>query len=139
MLWLNPTEATLDGAPLPGVRSVAVDRVTTRTAEERTDAGPHVVFSDAPEQRVTLRLRRRVAGADDAALPGVPLGAMAALAFRAAPSSGDRNGRRISATVALRAVEHGFTAREGFTQTLTMTAISPDGAADPITEEGESP
>ena len=61
MLWLNPTEVHLLGVALDGVLAVSVDRFATRTAEERGDLGPHVVFVDAPEQRVSVRVRRRPA------------------------------------------------------------------------------
>jgi len=138
MIWLNPTGVTLFGVALGGVSSVAVDRLATRTAEEHGDLGPHVVFVDAPEQRVTVRVRRRVDEASVGALAGVHPGSMGALSFRVAPSKSDRNGLTVRVTVVVRGVDHAFSERDGFVQTITMTAVSSDGAADPIVEEGDA-
>ena len=138
MLWLNPTAVSLFGAALGGVSSVAVDRFATRTAEERGDLGPHVVFVDAPEQRVTVRVRRRVDEASAGAVSGVVVGSMGELSFRVAASIGDRKGRVVRATVVVRGVDHEFSERDGFVQTISMTAVSSDGAADPIVEEGDA-
>jgi hypothetical protein len=138
MLWLNPTAVDLFGAALGGVSSVAVDRAATRSAEERGDLGPHVVFADAPEQRVTVRVRRRVDEASAGALSGVAVGAMGELSFRVSASRSDRGGRVVRATVVVRGVDHALSERDGFVQTITMTAVSSDGAADPIVEEGDT-
>lgn len=138
MLWLNPTEVNLLGVALDGVLAISVDRFATRTAEERGDLGPHVVFVDAPEQRVSVRVRRRVGDGSAPAVSGIGVGAMGALSFRVAGSVGDRQGRRVSATVVVRGVDHDFSERDGFVQSISMTAVSSDGAADPILEEGDA-
>jgi len=85
-----------------------------------------------------VRVRRRVDAVKAGVVSGIDVGAMGEFLFRAAPSASDRNGRRVSATVVVRGVEHGFSERDGFVQTISMTAVSSDGAADPIVEEGDA-
>lgn len=138
MLWLNPTEVTLFGVALSGVSSVAVDRFATRTAQEHSDLGPHVVFVDAPEQRVTVRVRRRVDEMSAGIVSGITVGSMGELSFRVAASASDRNGRKVRVTVVVRGVDHDFSERDGFVQSISMTAVSSDGAVDPIVEEGDA-
>lgn len=138
MLWLNPTEVTLFGVELGGVSSVAVNRFATRTSEEHSDLGPHVVFVDAPEQRVTVKVRRRVDEVSAGVVSGITVGAMGELSMRVAASTSDRKGRRVRATVVVRGVDHGFSERDGFVQSISMTAVSSDGVADPVVEEEDA-
>lgn len=135
MFWLNPTEVVVLGVSLGGVSSVSVDRFATRTAEEHGDLGPHVVFVDAPEQRVTVKIRRRVNELNAGAVSGVEVGALGEVSFRVGAAMSDRGGRVVRAQVVVRGVDHALSERDGFIQTISMIAVSSDGAADPITEE----
>lgn len=144
MLWLSPERVvwTAGGVEhaLTGVASVAVDRRATRLALERTDLGPHAVFADAPEQRVTLTIDRALDRTPEeewtlaqALLPG----AMGELAVRAASSAGDAGGRIARATAVVLSVAHTLSGRRGPVQTIRLLAISPDGAAPPVQETDE--
>jgi hypothetical protein len=137
MLWLHPKEVLLFGVALDGVSSVAVDRIAARTAEEHGDLGPHVVFVDAPEQRVIVKIRRCVDAVSAGVLSGIAVGAMGELSLRVAPLTSDRIARRITAMVVVRSVNHDFTERDGLVQSISMTAVSSDGATDPIAEVEE--
>ncbi|RMD63572.1 MAG: hypothetical protein D6824_05145, partial [Planctomycetota bacterium] len=59
MLLLSPHRTTLLGKTLGGVQLVALDRRAPRLVREWSDLGPHLVFADAAEQLVQLRIVRR--------------------------------------------------------------------------------
>jgi hypothetical protein len=135
MLWLSPERVELLGASLSGVTMVSVDRVTTRLAEEWSDLGPHVVFADAAEQRVTVTVRRGAQGGEGLLTPAaIRPGAQGTLTLRANPSAGDGKGTSVTASVVVTGVEHGAGAKRGVEQTIRMVAVSSDGALDPISE-----
>ena len=135
-LWLAPERVELLGLSLEGVSAVAVDRRAARVVTEWGDLGAHAVMADVPEQRVTVRIVRRVSGADGGMFAGVITpGAMGELLFTAAAGAGDGGRRRVSADVVVTAVEHELREGRGGAQTITCVAVSADGAADPVTEE----
>lgn len=132
MIWLDPSRVTLGGAALEGVTSVSVDRRATRFVEEHSDAGPHVVFADAPEQRVTVRVVRSVgeeeAGAHRPGDSGV-------LSFETGLSASAPGARRVTMQVVVQSVANKVDPRAGATQTIEGVALSSDGAADPVVDE----
>ncbi|MBL0921567.1 MAG: hypothetical protein IBJ10_05495 [Phycisphaerales bacterium] len=129
MLILQPHHVTLLGEALPGVDSIAVSRSASKFVVERADAGPHPVFADAPEQAVEVVIVRTLDGpSPDAPAPG----RQGALAFVAAPSGADGPSRRVSATVVVRSSRVEASGRRGASQRIELLALSPDGAADPI-------
>lgn len=139
MLWLQPERVELLGESLDGVAAVVVDRRAARLVVEWSDLGAHAVFCDAPEQRVTVRVVRRVSGRPGeswgAGIGGAPTpGAMGALEFTASAGAGDASRRRVSASVVVTGVEHELREGKGATQTITCVAVSADGEADPIAE-----
>lgn len=136
MLFLNPSEVTLLGAPLRDVRSLAVDRVAARAVTEWSDAGPHAVFADVPEQRVTIVISRDVA-ADEPA--GVRPGDQGAIQFRAGAGLDEAGVRSYSATVVALRVAHRLSRTGGAAQEIELLALSPTGAADPIVESEVTP
>ncbi len=135
MLWLSPERVELLGVTLPGVTMVSVDRTTTRLAEEWSDLGPHVVFADAAEQRVTVTVRRAAQGGEGLLTPGaIRPGAQGTLTLRVRASAGDAKGTTVSASVVVTGVEHSAGPTRGVEQTIRMAAVSSDGALDPISE-----
>lgn len=141
MVWLDPDRASITiGAlkiDLPAVSLVVIDRRATHLAVEHGAGGPHASFVDAPEQRVELRLVRRVQAAE----PPAPLlrpGALGVLSFRAATAASDLGGLHVSASVVVTGVEHAIDAKRGLEQTIRMIGVSPDGSADPVSE-GDAP
>jgi len=111
---------------------VAVDRAATRLIEEWSDNGPHAVLVDAPEQRVTVRVVQEPSG--DA--PGAPLpGESGEFVVFTAPASGDTGRLRVSCEAVVTRVEHEVSLRRGSVRTVWLTAVSADGANDPITVE----
>lgn len=144
MLWLNPdlVTLTLDGAgslALADVLAVAVDRRAERLAIEFTDLGPYAAFVDVPAARVALRVERAV-------LPGgAPLptelvpGALCALGFRISPARSDVGGAVVSvARAVVVGVEHSLDFKRGMRQTVSLLALSEDGAIDPISIQDSS-
>jgi len=83
-------------------------------------------------------VRRRVDEMLAGVVSGIALGALGELSFRVAGSVSDRTGRKVRVQVVVRGVDHDFSERDGFLQTITMTAVSSDGAVDPIIEEGDT-
>lgn len=129
MLVLHPTDVSLLDAPLPGVESIAVSRAATKFIAERTDAGPHPVFADAPEQAVEIIIVRAFDGPQP---PGPLPGQQGALLFTGALSGADGPARRVSATVVVRAARIELSRSKGAAQRIELLALSTSGAADPI-------
>lgn len=130
MLILNPREVTFGGATWPNVTHIAIDRSSTRLAIDWSDNGPHPTFADAPEHRVDIKI---VMDIDQGDLNGPKPGDQAALTFITSPTTTDASRRRISSTAVVTAIEHEVSQKRGSIRTLTLVALSTDGAADPIT------
>lgn len=132
MLLLNPRSVTFAGKVWEDVSAVVIDRAAVRAVKEWSDLGPHVVLADVPEQLVTLRIIQRVAREDvGAPAPGETGG----LAFHTAPAGGDTPRRRFTAQCVVTDVTHEPSLKNGAVRTIRLIAISPDGAAEPITIE----
>lgn len=130
MLVVRPGSVMLIGRALDHVELLTVDRLSGELALEWSDRGPHVVFADAPEQRVMIRLKRALT-ADESA----PARAGDAGELRWRRSAGtDAGSREYAASVVVQSVEHELSVKGGALQRIVMVAISPDGAADPVTE-----
>ena len=135
MLLLNPQSVTFGAATWDGVTSVSIDRATTREAIEWSDCGPHIVFADCPEQRITIKVIREVTR-DDLGSPHP--GDAAEAVFHTSPTSATAGRTRIRADCVITAVTHEISQKKGALQTITLTALSPNGATDPITIEDAS-
>lgn len=132
MLVLNPEEVTFAGQAWPGVESIAIDRLAPRLVQEWSDAGPQVVWTDAPEQRVRIALVQRLdSGSIDSPLPGV----LGLLRFEAARSASDAGRVTIEAQVVVGDVRHEVT-RKGGLRSIVLWALSSDGVSDPINVGG---
>jgi len=131
MLFLNPNCVTLGSLTLTDVAAIAVDRDAKRRTEEGGDTGPHLLFVDVPEQRVWVRITRRLTRSEPFPLA---LADSVALAFRAATGASAASVRRYTATVVVTDIDHALSASGVATQRITALAVSSDGSADPITE-----
>jgi len=128
MLAINPARVTFGAQGWPDVALIAIDRSATRLTPEWTDHGPHIAFVDAPEQRVDVKIVRAVTGDLDSPRPGQS----APVSFFASPAGTDAGRVRVSFTGVVVGVRHEISAK-GATRTVQLLAVSPDGAADPVT------
>ncbi len=128
MLVLNPSLVVFGATRLEGVLALAVDREAERLVVEWGDAGPHAVFADVPEQRVTVRVEQRV----DAPTAAAPTpGAMAALSWTAGGNASDASRTRSTAQAVATRVTHRIRP-DGAVRTIEFVLVSASGAADPI-------
>jgi len=131
MLLLNPPLVRFGSHTWTDVALLAIDRTTTRPAEEWSDAGPHPVFADAPEQRTQIRVVRDLLRDD---LASHKPGDQAALTFHTSPTTSDAARRQFTIPAAvITSVTHELATARHARQTITLIALSPDGATDPIT------
>src|SRR5688572_50733 len=131
MLLLNPPLVRFGPHTWTDVTLLAVDRTSTRLAEDWSDSGPHPVFADAPEQHTQIRAVRTPLRDDLAAHKP---GHQAALTFHTSPTSSDADRRLVTISAAvITSITHHLTTAKSAQQTITLTALSPTGAADPIT------
>ncbi len=130
MIWLNPKDVSLGAVSLGEVRHVTVEEKAERFVVEFGDAGPHAQFVDAPERRVTVKLRRRVLGNENLALA---VGDALAFEMRTAPTGSDGPGVRVSAEVVISSIVYKVDRNDGAEQLIEAVALSTDGAAAPVT------
>jgi hypothetical protein len=129
MLILNPRTVRFGAAAWEGVTSIAIDRLPQKHVEEWSDAGPYAVFADVPEQRTRLTVRQELTR-DDLASPRP--GEQASLTFCTSPTASDAARRRLAATAVVLEIRHEVSLKRGAIRTITLAAISQDGATDPI-------
>jgi len=132
MLLLNPRKVTFAGLLWDDVAAVTIDRSAKRTALEWSDLGPHAVLADVPEQMVRIRVVQHVAR-DDIGMPRPS--DEGELIFHTSPAGADSPRRRIRAQCVILDVTHELSLKHGALRTITLVALSTDGAADPITTE----
>jgi hypothetical protein len=134
MLMLSPRVVKFGAVVVERVVAVAFDRAAAKSVVEWGDGGPHVVFADVPEQRVTVTVRQVLTREDAADL--VP-GTSGTLVVYAGPTGAEGGRRKISGTAVLMASESDVRGGEGVEvsagRTLRFVMVSADGAADPIT------
>ncbi len=129
MLVLNPSSVSFAGTVWPGVTLVTISRAAQKQVTEWSDAGPHVVLADVPEQVVKLRVEAELKEGD---ANGPAPGASGTLSVTTSPNASDAGKRVISATVVVAAVSYEVSAKRGAVRTVELVAISSDGATDPI-------
>lgn len=127
MLILNPPKLTLLGVRYEAIESVAIDRLAHREVIEWCDAGPHAVFADVPEIRTDISIVQRL---DTDTLDTPRPGDSGALEIMLRPNSSDAARRTLSAQVVVRSVR--LSAGEKPKRTISLVALSPDGATDPL-------
>lgn len=137
MLILQPRLVRFGPTVLENVSAVAIARSALQAVVEWGDGGPHAVFADVPRQKLTITVRQTLAAGDPADL--VP-GSSGAFILCTAPAESDAGRRKLSASVVLLSAESDLRPAEprgpaaGLgVRTLTFVALSPDGAADPLT------
>ena len=128
MLILSPSNVLFGSLACPTVSSIMIDRATTRRIIEWNDDGPHPVFVDCPEQRITITVVQELAQGDlSAPVPGTS----ATLSFAAALNRSGAGWSRVSVPAVLVGVTHDSKPR-GFIRSLSFIALSPRGDADPV-------
>lgn len=130
MLLLAPRLVRFGPATWDNIASVAIDRLAHRTIEDWSDAGPYPTLADVPEHQVRIVVQQEL-GRDDLG-PPIP-GDQDTLTFFTAPTAADSSRKQLSATVVVLSVTHSLSLKRGALRTITLAAISPDGATDPIT------
>lgn len=131
-MLLHPTTVTFGTLTLNSIVAATIDRLAARDAVEFGDAGPHVAFADIPEQRTTITLTRRLEAPD---LTALRPGDQAELTLTAGVGATDAARTRLTATCVVHSVRHQVSVnspRPTATQTITLLAVSPTGATDPI-------
>jgi hypothetical protein len=134
MLMMSPRVVKFGAVVIERVVAVAVDRAAAKSAVEWGDGGPHVVFADVPEQRVTVTVRQVLTREDAADLTP---GTSGMLVFFTGPTGAEGGRRKISGTAVLMGAESDVRGGEGVDasagRTLRFVMVSADGSADPIT------
>lgn len=130
MLILHPREVSFASVPWKGVASVVVDRVATKVVAEGGDSGPHAVFVDCPEQRVTVRVSMDIT---DDSIAAPDLGTLGVLEFATAPTGVNAARARVTASAVVTGVVHELSLKKGAVRTVELVAVSSNGAADPVT------
>lgn len=129
MLLLSPSRVSFGALILGNVASIAIDRVPAREVIEFSDAGPYPTFADVPEQKVVITIVQHLTGSDFAApLPS----ASATLLIQAKPNASDAGAITLQAGTVVRSVTYDLRGK-GATRTITLFALSSNGAANPIT------
>jgi hypothetical protein len=129
MLILNPRSVVFGGSRWEGVVSVAIDRLPQRLVEEWSDEGPFAVLVDVPEERTRIKVVQEILRDDlDAPRPGE----QGTLSLCTSPAASDAGRRRLSASAVVLRVEHEVSVKTGAVRTVTLAAVSADGAADPV-------
>ncbi|MCC6659578.1 MAG: hypothetical protein IT437_01700 [Phycisphaerales bacterium] len=128
MLILNPRAVKFGPAVWDEVLAVAVDRHASRIIRQHGDLGPHTMIVDVPGQEVRIRIVRSISR-DDIDVPRP--GDLGTLTLYTAPAGNELRRRRVSCTAVVTGVAHELTATRA-TRTVTLEAVSSDGAADPI-------
>lgn len=135
MLILNPASVRFGDSLWDDVSLVAIDRAATRLVEEWSDAGPYAVFIDCPEQRVAVRIVRRLMR-DEPVPPA--LGTSGQLRMVTSPGASDAGRSTIEMTAVLTSVAHqvpgepSAKASAVAQQTLSFLAVSIDGEENPV-------
>jgi hypothetical protein len=129
MLALNPDRVRFAGVLWDSVTRAAIDRGAARQVVEWSDAGPHVVLADVPEQRVLITIERQLTrDGIDAPRPGES----GELTFYAAPAGSGAGRVRVRATCVVLSVTHELSGRKGAVRRVELIAVSGDGATDPV-------
>lgn len=131
MLVVGPESVSFGGEAWAGVESISIDRTSVREVVEVGDLGPHAVFVDVPERRVSVRVARRIERSE---LESVVPGDAGELVFRAGFGRTDAGWREVSLDAVVVRVTHEFD-RNAVKRVVVMVAVSADGASDPVRVE----
>lgn len=128
MLITNPNSVFFSSQPLDAVRQIAIDCRASKVILDRSDTGPYPTFADAPERAVTVK----VVASPDRDQPWLAPGTQGTLTFKTSPSATDGARKTYSLTAVVMFVTHDL-GESATKRTIEFAAISPDGAADPVT------
>lgn len=132
MLIIDPREVVFGASTWAGVTSVSIERRAAKSFAEYAGTGPHVVLADVPEQRVEVTVVQELLSDDmDAPVPGWTGG----LSFETALNGSQAGRTRISMQAVVLGVRYSASRKSGSVRTVELLAVSPDGAADPVTVE----
>jgi hypothetical protein len=129
MLLLNPRLVTFASARWDDVALIAIDREAHKEIVEWSDNGPHVVLADVPEQRIQIKVLQEIIR-DDVTVPHP--GDAGELTFHTSPTSSDAGRKQISTQAVILRVEHELSLKRGALRTITLIAVSENGADDPF-------
>lgn len=129
MLVLNPRVVKFGPAVWDGVLAVAIDRLANRRVIEWSDAGPHAVFADVPEQRIEVKVTQELARED---LAGPVPGQQGELVLHTSPTATDAARRKVSVQAVVVQVGHELSLKKGALRTIELVAVSATGSADPV-------
>lgn len=133
MLLLSPRTVTFGATLWSNVALVAIDREASRPLLDYTDRGPHPTFADAPEQTTRIKVVQELASED---LGSPRPGETALLELFTSPTATNRPRTRLTTSACVESVTHEVSLKRGTLRTITLVALSSDGALDPITTEG---
>ena len=106
------------------------DRTASRQIVEWSDLGPHAVFADAPERKVTIKLERELTRDG---LDGPLAGDAETLSLRTSPNASDAGGVAVTASAVVMRVTYELLGQAGALQKIELIAISESGDVDPVT------
>jgi len=127
MLILRPNLVTFAGDAWPRVERLAIDRVGTKVIRDFSDDGPYPTLIDVPEHLVRVRVIQAFDTTDLASPKPGDLGQLRVELAR----GGDEGRRLIRIDCVVESVTHDLSARAA-TRTITLTAQSASGDADPV-------
>jgi len=130
MLFLNPPSLSLLSTTYSNIESVSIDRLAHRELTDYSDSGPYAVFADIPESKVEIAITQRLDSGNDQSLTGPKPGQQGTLELTTSPNASQAQRKKLTAQVVIRSVRYDLTAKPK--RTISLVAISPDGAADPI-------
>lgn len=129
MLLLNPKQVTFGSSTWGNVVSIAINRSAKKILVEWSDAGPHAVLADVPEQRVELEVVQELLG-EDVNTPSP--GQQEELSFTTSPTTTDEATREVTVTAMVESVSYEVSTRRGSYRRVTLVAVSADGVTDPV-------
>lgn len=129
MLVLNPRMVKFGPVVWDGVLSVAIDRLAQKRVVEWTDAGPHAVMADVPEQRVEIAVVQELARED---LAGPAPGQQAELVLFTSPTASEAARRKVTTQAVVVQVRHEISLKRGAVRTIELVAVSAAGGTDPV-------
>lgn len=133
MLITTPTSVRFDTLTLDDVTLIAIERSAERAVVEWSDLGPHPTFADVPEQRITVKLSRRVHRGD---LAAPSPGQMGELSFVVSPQGAAAAAKKHAAQCVVLGVKYELVHAAGkgpsAVQVLELVAVSSSGSAEPF-------
>ena len=137
MLITTPANVRFDTLTIDDVTLIAIERSAERAIVEWSDLGPHPTFADVPEQRITVKVARRIARGD---LSAPTPGQLGDLSFVVSPQGTAAAAKKHAAQCVVLSVKYDLvsapgasTRAPGAIQTIELVAISSSGSAEPFT------